>query len=163
LPPAARPHGGDDPGRGLGRGRRPALGATGRGRSPDQSADRVQGIPDAGGRKLDRTTEGVGQAREQTRASCAAHVRARALSARGMAGAVSPAATPGTGFRHTDEVRRGSFRRRGRNIMSTVIKARGLTKRYKSTRALDNVDLDIESGRIVGLIGPNGAGKTTAL
>ncbi|HEX7342293.1 MAG TPA: ABC transporter ATP-binding protein [Rhodanobacteraceae bacterium] len=47
--------------------------------------------------------------------------------------------------------------------MSTVITARGLSKRYKSTRALDNVDFDIESGRIVGLIGPNGAGKTTAL
>ncbi|HET7299435.1 MAG TPA: ABC transporter ATP-binding protein [Oleiagrimonas sp.] len=47
--------------------------------------------------------------------------------------------------------------------MSTVISARGLTKRYKSTRALDNIDLDIQSGRIVGLIGPNGAGKTTAL
>ncbi|HET7663789.1 MAG TPA: ABC transporter ATP-binding protein [Rhodanobacteraceae bacterium] len=47
--------------------------------------------------------------------------------------------------------------------MSTVITARGLTKQYKSTRALDNVDFSIESGRIVGLIGPNGAGKTTAL
>ncbi len=47
--------------------------------------------------------------------------------------------------------------------MSTVITARGLTKQYKSTRALDNVDFTIESGRIVGLIGPNGAGKTTAL
>ncbi len=47
--------------------------------------------------------------------------------------------------------------------MSTVITAKGLTKRYKSTRALDNVDFTIESGRIVGLIGPNGAGKTTAL
>ncbi|HET8554457.1 MAG TPA: ABC transporter ATP-binding protein [Rhodanobacteraceae bacterium] len=47
--------------------------------------------------------------------------------------------------------------------MSTVITAKGLTKQYKSTRALDNVDFSIESGRIVGLIGPNGAGKTTAL
>lgn len=47
--------------------------------------------------------------------------------------------------------------------MSTVITAKGLTKRYKSTLALDDMDLSIESGRIVGLIGPNGAGKTTAL
>lgn len=47
--------------------------------------------------------------------------------------------------------------------MSTVIAARGLSKTYKSTHALDTVDFNIESGRIVGLIGPNGAGKTTAL
>ena len=47
--------------------------------------------------------------------------------------------------------------------MSAVITASGLTKRYKSTLALDNVSFQIEPGRIVGLIGPNGAGKTTAL
>ena len=47
--------------------------------------------------------------------------------------------------------------------MSNVIEARGLTKRFKSTVAVDNIDLQIPSGRIVGLIGPNGAGKTTAL
>lgn len=47
--------------------------------------------------------------------------------------------------------------------MTTLVKARGLTKRYGATVALDHVDFDIESGRIVGLIGPNGAGKTTAL
>lgn len=47
--------------------------------------------------------------------------------------------------------------------MNNVIEARGLTKRYKSTIAVDNIDLDIPAGRIVGLIGPNGAGKTTAL
>ena len=47
--------------------------------------------------------------------------------------------------------------------MSNVIEARGLTKRYKGTVAVDNIDLQIPAGRIVGLIGPNGAGKTTAL
>src|SRR5438132_105492 len=43
------------------------------------------------------------------------------------------------------------------------IKARGLRKVFGTTVALDNVDLRVEEGRILGLIGPNGAGKTTAL
>ncbi len=47
--------------------------------------------------------------------------------------------------------------------MNYVIEAQGLTKRYKRTTAVDNIDLQIPSGRIVGLIGPNGAGKTSAL
>ena len=41
--------------------------------------------------------------------------------------------------------------------------ARGLTKRYGKSVALDGVDFDIPAGRIVGLIGPNGSGKTTTL
>jgi len=45
----------------------------------------------------------------------------------------------------------------------SVVHARGLSKRYGATVALDRVDLDIQPGRIVGLVGPNGAGKTTAL
>jgi len=43
------------------------------------------------------------------------------------------------------------------------IEARGLRKAFKSTIALDGVNLRVEEGRILGLIGPNGAGKTTAL
>jgi ABC-2 type transport system ATP-binding protein len=47
--------------------------------------------------------------------------------------------------------------------MTAVIEARGLSKRYGATRALDDVSFSVEPGRIVGLIGPNGAGKTSAL
>ena len=47
--------------------------------------------------------------------------------------------------------------------MTSIISARGLTKRYGRTVAVDHIDLEIPAGRIVGLIGPNGAGKTSAL
>src|SRR5438445_9571648 len=44
-----------------------------------------------------------------------------------------------------------------------VIEAHKLRKVFGTTVALDNVDLRVEEGRILGLIGPSGAGKTTAL
>jgi ABC-2 type transport system ATP-binding protein len=47
--------------------------------------------------------------------------------------------------------------------MNPIISARGLTKRFGRTVAVDHINLNISPGRIVGLIGPNGAGKTTAL
>jgi ABC-2 type transport system ATP-binding protein len=47
--------------------------------------------------------------------------------------------------------------------MSAIVTARGLSKCFGNNVALDNVNLNIEAGRIVGLVGPNGAGKTTAL
>jgi ABC-2 type transport system ATP-binding protein len=47
--------------------------------------------------------------------------------------------------------------------MSAVISAKGLSKRYGKSVAVDNISFDIPAGRIVGLIGPNGSGKTTTL
>ena len=42
-----------------------------------------------------------------------------------------------------------------------ALSARGLEKRYGSTRALAGVDVDVAEGELVGLLGPNGAGKST--
>jgi len=42
-----------------------------------------------------------------------------------------------------------------------MLEVSGLTKRFGSLTAVDNVGLEIDDGEIVGLIGPNGAGKTT--
>jgi branched-chain amino acid transport system ATP-binding protein len=42
-----------------------------------------------------------------------------------------------------------------------VLEARGLDKRFSGVHAVRNVDLDVESGELLGLFGPNGAGKTT--
>jgi branched-chain amino acid transport system ATP-binding protein len=42
-----------------------------------------------------------------------------------------------------------------------VLRASGVTMRFGGLTAVRSVDLDVDSGEIVGLIGPNGAGKTT--
>ena len=48
--------------------------------------------------------------------------------------------------------------------MNELLTCEGLTKSYqKGTNALDNIELHIGFGRIVGLLGPNGSGKTTLM
>ena len=42
-----------------------------------------------------------------------------------------------------------------------VIKVKNLTKYYGKLKALDNIELEIPHGRIIGLLGKNGAGKST--
>ena len=44
-----------------------------------------------------------------------------------------------------------------------VIKIENLSKRFGSVTALKNIDLEVPTGRIVGLLGPNGSGKTTLI
>jgi lipooligosaccharide transport system ATP-binding protein len=44
-----------------------------------------------------------------------------------------------------------------------VIRARGLTKKYKDFVAVDGVDFEVYRGEAFGLLGPNGAGKSTTM
>jgi ABC-2 type transport system ATP-binding protein len=47
--------------------------------------------------------------------------------------------------------------------MPNVIETTQLTKAYNSVKAVDNLNITVESGEIFGLLGPNGAGKTTTI
>ena len=44
-----------------------------------------------------------------------------------------------------------------------IIDTSNLTKKYGNKIALDNIDLSIGKGKIVGILGPNGSGKTTLI
>jgi ABC-2 type transport system ATP-binding protein len=44
-----------------------------------------------------------------------------------------------------------------------VIEAQGLSKRYGSTLAVDDLSFEVLPGRVTGFLGPNGAGKSTTL
>ena len=48
-------------------------------------------------------------------------------------------------------------------VMSSRLECKNLTKDYGNVMALSDVNLTLESGRIVGLLGPNGSGKTTLI
>ncbi|HPU62806.1 MAG TPA: ABC transporter ATP-binding protein [Mobilitalea sp.] len=47
--------------------------------------------------------------------------------------------------------------------MSTILECRSLTKKFGSVTALNNITLNLERGKIIGLLGPNGSGKTTLI
>ena len=45
--------------------------------------------------------------------------------------------------------------------MSVLLETKGLTKEFAGLKAVSNVDLTVQTGRVHALIGPNGAGKST--
>ena len=44
-----------------------------------------------------------------------------------------------------------------------MLQTQNLCKYFKKQKAVNNVSLNIEKGKIYGLLGPNGAGKSTTL
>src|SRR5450631_3863608 len=49
------------------------------------------------------------------------------------------------------------------NIAMALLQIRGVSKTFRTLRALDGVDVTVEAGTFHGLIGPNGSGKSTLL
>lgn len=46
---------------------------------------------------------------------------------------------------------------------NVIFQCNGLTKKYGGKLALNNINLQLERGKIIGLLGPNGSGKTTLI
>ena len=55
------------------------------------------------------------------------------------------------------------FPNQGSENMEKVIEMKNLTKLYKNGRGINDLNLDVYKGEILGFLGPNGAGKTTAM
>jgi lipopolysaccharide export system ATP-binding protein len=66
-------------------------------------------------------------------------------------------------FRHTGEYSAIEAQKPAKVVVGgSTLEAKGLTKSYRRRAVVNNVDLKLQQGEIVGLLGPNGAGKTTS-
>lgn len=52
---------------------------------------------------------------------------------------------------------------KGAYSMERVLEVKGLSKKYKNNRGIEDISFEINRGDVFGLLGPNGAGKTTAM
>lgn len=48
-------------------------------------------------------------------------------------------------------------------VNKSIVETENLTKRYKRSLAVDNLNMNVKKGEVYGFLGPNGAGKTTTL
>ena len=48
-------------------------------------------------------------------------------------------------------------------MTDSLVQIEHLTKYYGAKKALDDVNLTVSGGKIIGLLGPNGSGKTTLI
>jgi ABC-2 type transport system ATP-binding protein len=48
-------------------------------------------------------------------------------------------------------------------VSDVVLRTRGLVKRFGTLTAVDQLDIEVHRGEVVGLLGPNGAGKSTTI
>ena len=66
-------------------------------------------------------------------------------------------------FRHTGEYSAIEAQKPAKVVVGgSTLEAKSLTKSYRRRAVVNNVDLKLQQGEIVGLLGPNGAGKTTS-
>ena len=47
--------------------------------------------------------------------------------------------------------------------MENILEVKELSKIYGNNKALNNLSLELEKGKVVGVLGPNGSGKTTLI
>lgn len=47
--------------------------------------------------------------------------------------------------------------------MNNIIEIKGLTKSYLNKKALNDISINMEMGKVIGILGPNGSGKTTMI